>query len=183
MAELPPAKPLAYHGMNWNAQALAQDGDGFVFRALPGQLRLARLISGVGYAILCVAVVLLMHDVSMALFTLVVGGLFLLAHRWFAMTGVEGVRVEPRSRTLRLPGSRRKASRILDFREIQAVQYLPYRKHASFIVFAELNLILCNRERLSLVHHNDLRRIRADGERLASLLGVRFDAHAVWALK
>lgn len=182
MPELPPAKPLAYHGMNWNAQGLEQESGEFVFRALPGQLRLAKLIGSVGYAILALAVFLLMQDVMAALFAFLVGAIFLGAQRWFSIKGVVGARIDLRRRNLHIPASHFSGPRIIDFSDIRAVQYLPYKKHASFLVFAELNLITANSERLSLVHHNDLRRMRGDGEKLAEILGVPYQTHAVWRL-
>jgi len=180
--ELPPLSPLNYHGMNWTAQGLEREDSGFVFRALPGQRMLAALMRYLSYGILGMGGLLLFRDVAMALFVLVIGSLFFAVPHWFGRTGVEGVRVDPGQRQLWLPPAARKPARLIAFDEIRSVQYLPYRKHASFLVFAELNLVLRNGERLSLVHHNDLPRMKEDGATLAGVLGVPYAVHSTWRL-
>lgn len=181
-AELPPQRPLNYHGMNWSAQGLERQDAGWVFRALPGQHGLAALTRYFGYGILIMGGALLFRDPAMAVFVLAIGGLFLAVPRWFSRTGTEGVRVDPERRRLLLPASGRTPARSISFDEIRSVQYLPYRKHASFLVFAELNLVLRDGQRMSLVHHNDLGRMKQDGAALAAVLGVPYAVHSTWRL-
>lgn len=173
--------------MNWRAQGLQREGDHYLFKALPGQLTLAALINAVGYGALAIACFILVsaRNIGAAAFAATIAGMFLLANRWFRARGVRGVSIDVQRKVIEMPvGLFDKSSRKITWSDVGAIQYLPYKKHGpANIILAELNLILRSGERLSLVHHNDRERMRSDGEQLARVLNVPFQAHGIWRLK
>lgn len=186
MMELPPVKPLHYHGKRWTPFGLEVHGDLCVFTPLPGQTGLIRLVGWIGYAGLALAALILLKtfDPAMTAFTALIGGLFIWVSRWAGERNTVTPSFDLKHGQADIPeGIVKTTIRRIALNEVEAVQYTPFRKHGTEpfkVIHAELSLLLRGGARLNLVHHNDLARMRADGEKLAGLLGVPLHVHGIW---
>jgi len=186
LMELPPIKPLYYHGKRWTPLSIDVHGDQCVFKPLPRYTSLNRLVGWIGYAILALAAFVFLNtfDLSMSAFIFMIGILFAWVSRWARKIDVPSFDLKSGLAEIPIGIFGTKLQRIA-VNEIKSVQYTPFQKHGTEpfkIIHAEISLLMRDGQRLNLVHHNQLARMREDGQKLADLLGVPLHIHGIWRL-
>jgi len=186
--ELPAIKPLHYHGQHWAPLGLNLRGDVCRFTPLPGYQTMARVVAWMGYAAFGLSVLVLVStfDLAMTAFVAFIAGLFVLASRWGASQQAISPSFDLRNGTALVPdGFMKRSLREVSLRDIEAIQYAPFRKHGTEplkVIHGEINVVLRSGERLNLCHHNDLSRMRADAQRLAEFLQRPLHVHRPWSI-
>lgn len=180
-------RALGYGGTRWRAHGLESEADGsHVFRALSGYGALLGLLRAVGYAAFVLGVLALIGSGRFAPLVLcaVVGAIFLGTATLLRPAMAQGARILTSARMVELPdGFLDRGVKRIRFEDISAVQYVPYRVHGTQplrVIHAEIDLLLRSGQRLHVVNHNELDRMRKDAAALSRLLGVPLHEHPVY---
>ncbi len=180
-------RALCRGGTRWRAHGLESEADGsHVFRALSGYGALLGIVRAVGFAAIALGVFAVIETGKFALlaFCAVVGAIFLGTAALIRPAMAQGARIIPSARVIELPdGFLDRGMRRIRLEEIAAIQYVPYRVHGTEplrVIHGEIDLLLRNGQRLNVVNHNELDRLRRDAATLSRLVGVPLHEHPVY---